>query len=214
MLFLNSSLDKLVKSLSSEDFKYLSEVFSGEQSKLVKQKGIYPYGYFNSFKRFKESKLPDIDCFLSSLKDCRISEKKYKRALDVWKVFEITNLGLYSDLYLKTDILLLCDVCEKFISLCLEYYCLDPCHYFSSPGLSWDAMLKMSVVKLEKISDIDVHLFVEKGMRGGIGYISKRYCKSDEDSTILYLDMNNLYGTLISFYNLSYDGLIFKQKRN
>ena len=126
-------------------------------------------------------------------------------------MFEIKNLGLFSGLYLKTDVLLLYDVFEKFISLYLEYYCLDPCHYFSSPGLSWDAMLKISGVKLEKISDIDVHLFVEKGMRGVISYISKRYCKSDEGNTILYLDIyNNLYGTIMSFYNLSYDGLIFK----
>ena len=87
MLFMNSSLDKLVKNLGSEDFKYLSEEFSGEKLKLVKQKGIYPYEYFNSFKKFKESKLPDIDGFFSSLKECGISKGEYQRAVNIWKVF-------------------------------------------------------------------------------------------------------------------------------
>ena len=137
---------------------------------LVKQKGIYPYEYFNSFRRFKESKLPDIDCFFSSLKDCCVSEKEYQRACDIWKVFEIKKLGQYHDLYLKTDVLLLCDVFGKFIGVCLKDYGVDPCHYFISPGLSWDAMLKMTSIRLEKINNIDVHLFLEKGMRGGVSY--------------------------------------------
>ena len=85
----------------------------------------------------------------------------------------------YHDHYLKKDVLLLTDVSEKFIDTCLKYYKLDPCHYFSSPGLSWDAMLKMTDVKLKKISDIDMYLFIEKGLRGGISYISKRYPKAN-----------------------------------
>ena len=106
---------------------------------------------------------------------------------------------------------MLADVFEKFIETCLKYYVLDPCHYFSSPGLSWDAMLKMTDVKLEKISDIDKYLFIEKGSRGGISYIAKRYAKannkymSDYDSKkpstfIIYLDKNNLYGWTMSEY--------------
>ena len=146
MLFIYSSLDKLAKNLNSEDFKYLSRVYSGKKLELVKKKNIYPYEYFNSFKKFKESKLPEIDKFFSSLKDCGISEKEYQGAFDVWKVFQIKNLGEYHDLYLKTDVLLLCDVFEKFINVCLKDYGLDPCHYFSSLGLSWDALLKMTFV--------------------------------------------------------------------
>ena len=151
MLFMKSSLDILVKNLSDDDFKYLGEVFSGEQLKLEKEKGIYPYEYFISFKKFKETNLPDIDKFLSSLKECGINEKEYQRACDVWKVFEIKNLGEYNDLYLKTDVLLLCNIFEKFISVCLKDYGLDPCHYYSSPGRSLDAMLKFTGIQLEKI---------------------------------------------------------------
>ena len=142
MLFMNSSLDKLVKNLSEKDFKYLVEEFSDEQLKLVKEKGICPYEYFNSFEKFNERKLPGICKFFISLKNRGINEKEYQRAINVWKVFKIKNLGGYYDLYLKTDVSLLCDVFEKFIKTSLEYYCLDPSHYFSSPGLSWDTMLK------------------------------------------------------------------------
>ena len=107
--------------------------------------------------------------------------------------------------------MLLADVFEKLIDTCLKLYGLDPCHYFSSPGLSWDAMLKMTSVKLEKISDIDKYLFIEKGLRGGISYIAKRYAKAnnkyinDYDPTkpstfMTYLDMNKLYGWAMSEY--------------
>ena len=98
---------------------------------------------------------------------------------NLWNVFKIKTLGEYHDLYLKTDVLLL-DVFEKFIKTCLEYYKLDASHYFSSPGLSWDAMLKMAGVELKLISDINVHLFIEKGIRGGISYIAKRHSKIED----------------------------------
>ena len=120
-------------------------------------------------------------------------------------------MGDDHDHYLKKDVLLLADVFEKFISACLKYYKLDPCHYFSAPGLSWDAILKMTGVKLERISDIDKYLFIEKGTRGGISYIAKRYakannkCMRDYDSNkqstfITYLYKNNLYGWPMSEY--------------
>ena len=149
----------------------------------------------DSFKRFSEDKLPDKSKFFSSLKDCGINEKEYLRAANVWKLFKIKNLGEYHDLYLKTDVLLLCDVFERFIDMCLNYYQLDPCHYFSSPGLSWDAMLKTTGIKLELINDINIYLFIEKGMKGGISYISKRYSKIDKDNKfIMCWNANNLYG--------------------
>ena len=88
-------------------------------------------------------------------------------------------MGDYHDHYLKKDVLLLADVFEKFINTCLKFYGLDPFHYFSSPGLSWDAMLKMTGVKLEKIFDIDMYLFIDKGLRGGISYIAKRYSNAN-----------------------------------
>ena len=104
----------------------------------------------------------------------------------------------YHDLYLKTDVLLLADVSEKFIDTCFKYYGLDPCHYFSRPGLSWNALLKMTEIELELVSDIDMYLLTGKGMREGISYISKRFSKANDDNKqskyIMYLEANYLYG--------------------
>ena len=145
------------------------------------------------------------------MSDGHISLKDYLTCEKIWGKFDIKNVGDYHDHYLKKDVLLLADVFEKFIDTCLKFYGLDPCHYFSSPGLSWDAMLKMTGVKLEKISDIDKYLFIEKGLRGGISYIAKRYAKANNkymndydpkkpSTFITYLDMNNLYGWAMSEY--------------
>ena len=107
---------------------------------------------------------------------------------------------------------MLCDVFEKFIDVCLKDYGLDPCHYFSSPGLSRDALLKMTGIKLRKIHDIDMYLFLEKGMRGGVSYISKKYSKSTENVNIMYWNINNLYGTVMSFDYLPYGGFRWLSK--
>ena len=103
----------------------------------------------------------------------------------------------------------MCDVFEKFICVCLSDYGLDPCHYISLPGFSWDAMLKMTGVRLEKISDIDVYLFLKQLTRGGISQISRRYSKNIDNKQICYLGFNNLYGTIMSFYNLPHFGFRF-----
>ena len=89
------------------------------------------------------------------------------------------NKGDYHNHYLKNDVLFLADVFEKFTDTCFKFYGLNPCHYFSSPRLNWDVILKMTGVKLEQISDIDKYLFFEKGLRGGISYIAKRYAKAN-----------------------------------
>ena len=104
MQFMNSSLDSLVKNLTDKDFKYLSEEFSGELLKLVKEKGVYPYEYMDNFKRFNEDKLPDKCNFFSSLKDKCISKEEYNRAVRVWNAFKMKTMGHYHELYLKTDV--------------------------------------------------------------------------------------------------------------
>ena len=82
----------------------------------------------------------------------------------------------------------------KFIDTCLKCNKLDPCHYFSSPGLSWDVMLKMTGVKLEKISNINMYLFSEKGLRGGISYIAKRYAEANNKYTEKMYSMKSIDG--------------------
>ena len=103
MQFRTSSLDSSVKNLSDNDFKYLSEDFRGEFLRLIKQKGVYPYEYVDSFKKLSENKIPDRPKIFSSLKDKCISEKDYLKANDIWNVFKINTMGDYHDLYLKAD---------------------------------------------------------------------------------------------------------------
>ena len=107
------------------------------------------------------------------------------------------SLGNYLDIYLKADVLLLADVFEKFISTCLQYYGLDPCHYFSSPGLSWDAMLKITKIILKLVSDIDKHLFIETGMRKGISYNAKIYSKANNKCMTDYAVVKKVYTLFI-----------------
>ena len=164
MQFMNSSLDSLVKNLSDNDFRYLFDEFNGELLRLVKEKGVYPYEYMDSFKQFSENKLPDRCMFFSSLKDECMSGKDYFKPVDIWNVFRMNTMGDYHDLYLKAGFLILADVFKKFIKTCLDYHGLDPCHYFSSPGLNWNAMLKMAKIELDLISYTDMHFFIEKGI--------------------------------------------------
>ena len=177
--FMSSSLDKLVSNLPNDALTYTSEKFQDEELKLMSQKGVYPYDYMDSLEKFDEAQIPRKEDFYSILNDQHISDEDYNHARKVWNTFKIRNMGQYHDLYLKSDILLLADVFENFRKTCLEYYKLDPCHYFTSPGLSWDAMLKMTDIKLELMTDIDMFQLIEKGMRGGISYIANRYGKAN-----------------------------------
>ena len=134
--------------------------------------GIYPYGY-------SEDRLPGRFEFYSSLKGGCISEKGYLHAVKFWNNFKMNTMGDCHDNYVKRDVLLITDVFEKFINTCLKHYGLDSCHYFSSPDLRWDAMLKMSGIELKLISDSNMHYFIEEGMRVGISYIAKIYGKAN-----------------------------------
>ena len=209
--FMSSSLDRLLANLPKDKFKYTSEVFKKEKLELMTQKGVYPYDYMDSFERFNETQLPSKDDFFSQITQDAITDEQYCHATKVWGTFNLQTMGDYHDLYLKSDILLLADVFENFRSTCLQYYKLDPCHYYTSPGLSWDAMLKMTDIKLELMTDIDMFQFIEKGTRGGISYIANRYGEANNkymkeynkekpSKYIMYLDANNFFGYAMSQY--------------
>ena len=178
--FLNSKLEKLASNLTEDDFIYTKKYFTDPvQFNLMKRKGVYPYDYMDRPSKFNDTKLPEREEFYSLLYDTNISEDDYRHAKDVWNTFRLKNMGEYHDLYLRTDILLLVDVFENFRKTCLTYYKLDPLHYITSPGLAWDAMLKMTGINLELITDIDMQLFIEKGIRGGISYIAHRHAEAN-----------------------------------
>ena len=160
-------------------FKYTSEKFTGKELSLMSQKDVYPYDFMDSFEKLNQMELPTKEQLYSILIDQHITNDEYNHAKKVWKVFNIKTMGEYHDLYLKSDVLLLVDVFESFRKTCLQCYKLDPCHYFTSLGLNWDAMFKMTNIKLELMTDIGMFQFIEKGMRGGISYIANRYGKAN-----------------------------------
>ena len=206
---MSSSLDKLVSNLPKDNLIYTSKAFKSKRLNLMSQKGVYPYDFMDSFEKFNQIELPTKDQFNSILNDQHITDDEYNQANKVWNTFMIKTMGEYHDLYLVSDVLLLTDVFENFRKTCMQYYKLDPCHYFTSLGLSWDAMLKMTKIKLELMTDIHMFQFIEKAMHGGVSYITNRYGNAnnkymkeyDEKAPskyIMYLDANNLYGWAMS----------------
>ena len=206
--FLQTSLANLVSNLSSDDFNNTKHVFKSNTS-LLTRKGVFPYDYVSSLDKLSETCLPPKDEFYSKLNDEDISDEDYQHAIKVWNKFGCKTIKDYHDLYLKSDVLLLADVFEKFRSTCLKHYKLDPAHYYTSPGLAWDACLKITGQHLELLSDYDMLMMFERGIRGGITHISKRYAEANnkymknydpekKSTFIQYLDANNLYGWAMS----------------
>ena len=206
--FLQTSLANLVSNLQPSDFKNLNRVIKHNTS-LLTRKGVYPYDYVSSIDKLKETKLPSKDEFYSKLLDKEISVEDFQHAIKVWNTFNCQTLQDYHDLYLKTDVLLLADVFENFRKTFLKHYKLDPCHYYTAPGLAWDACLKETKQNLELLKDYDMLMMFEQGVKGGITHISKRYAEANNkymknfDKTkpstfIQYLDANNLYGWAMS----------------
>ena len=208
--FMSFSVNKLVKNLGEGDFVNMKKYFNGEHLQLLKRKGVYPYEWLDSVERLNETQLPSKDAFYSKLSGKGISEEDYKHAQKVWNTFNMETMRDYHNLYNKTDVLLLADVFENFRKVCKEIYELDPCWYYTAPGLAWDACLKLTNVRLELLTDLDMLLMFEKGVRGGISMISNRhgqannkYMEEKFDETkpskfITYLDANNLYGYAMS----------------
>ena len=207
--FMASSLEALVGNLPSDAFKNLDKYFSPEKAKLLKQKGFFPYDYMDKIEKLKDPRPPPQEAFYSKLSGKGINKSCYGHVLNVWKTWKMKTLKDYLKLYNVSDVLLLADVFENFRDLCLKIYGLDPVYYYTAPGLAWDAMLKMTNINLELLSDVDKLLMIEKGIRGGISIISNRYGKannkymkgfnnSELSKYLMYLDANNLYGWAMS----------------
>ena len=206
--FLQTSLANLVGNLQPDDF-YNTKKIMKENIDLLTRKGVYPYDYVSSIEKLTETQLPPKDQFYSKLNDEDITDEDYQHALNVWNTFKCQTIKDYHDLYLKSDVLLLADVFENFRKTCLKHYNLDPAHYYTSPGLAWDACLKETGQELELLHDYDMLMMFERGIRGGITHISKRYSEANNkymkdynpekpSKFIQYLDANNLYGWAMS----------------
>ena len=175
---------------------------------LLLRKGVYPYEYMDSWERFDETSLSDKEAFYSNLNMENITDVDHRHARSVFKSLNNKNLGDYHDLYVKSDILLLDDMFENFTNTCIEVYELDSAHLLSAPGLAWQACLKKKV-ELELITNVEMLLMIEKGIRGGMCHAIYRYAeannkfmkdynKDEEESFLQYNNANNLYGWAMS----------------
>ena len=173
------------------------------------RKGINPYEYVDNWEIFSETSLPSKEYFYSNLNMEDINDIDYRHANNVFKRFELENLGQYHDLYVQSDTLLLADVFKNFRDMCIKEYELDPAHFLSLPGLAFQVCLKKTNTELELLTDYSMLLMVEEGIRGGICHSIHRYAKAnnkymknynknEESSYIQYLDANNLYGWAMS----------------
>ena len=197
--FTPKGLDVRAKTLADE-FRYLRESCTWNHCGLFRRKCVYPYGYMDSFDRFGEIKLPSQ----SKLCGSPCSDSEYSHATQVWTAFGCRTMADYHDIYLQLDVLHLADCFEKF-----RTPSLDPVHYYTTPGLAWDASLRMSRVDLQLITDVDMYHFVENS---GISMISTRHAQANSPSildtydsslpnqNLIYLDANNLYGLTMSQY--------------
>ena len=192
-------------------FGNIYEFCNGDNNKfiLLLRKGVYPYEYMDSWERFDETSLLNKEAFYSSLNMEDTTDVDHRHAKRVFKNLNNKNLGDYHDLYVQSDTLLFADVFENFRNMCIKVYELDPAHFLSAPGLAWKASLKKTGVKLQLLTDVDMLLMVEKGIRRGICHAIHRYAKAnnkymksydenEESSFLEYLDANNLYGWAMS----------------
>ena len=129
----------------------------------------------NSWEKFNQTSLPNKKYFNKEY----TTDEDYLHAQKVWNIFKIKYLGEYHDLYVQSDTASLADVFENFRDNCIEIYELDPANFLSVPGLTWKACLKKTNVKLELLTDNDMLLMFEKGIRGGICEATYRYAKAN-----------------------------------
>ena len=246
--FITASLDKLVSMTKYDNtdekerskwvlrenwqsnFRYSSknDIIKTEKClDILTEKGVYPYDCMNSFDKFNDEQLPSKEQFYSRLTEEGITNDDYTKAKQIWKHFDIKNMGEYHDLYLKTDVLLLTDVFENFRDMCLSYYGLDPVYYYTLPNFAFDAMLKLTGMEIDLVYDQEMYEMIEAGLRGGMTqttckkveannkYMGSDYDKNKASSYINYLDANNLYGLSmiqkLPYRNLKWDDKITEE---
>ena len=203
--------EDLLDYLGENDLKILKTGFPNKWKYLTK-KFAYPYEYFNSIEDYEKSVINlEKKDFFSKLKNKCTDDEEIERTMDNIKRFNIKNGEELTEIYLKSDVLLLACVFEKFINVSVNEFGINPLYCVSLPGYTWQCGLKYTGINLQTLQDKDMTLLLENNMRGGIGSVmADRYVRSDENKKILYVYANNLYGHSMSQY-LPYDEIKFDQ---
>ena len=194
--FLSSSLQKLITSIN--DFPYMQN--EGLTDNLFKKKLAYPYENINVNNLHEPLNLTKED-YLSTLTQSCPCEDDIKRTQQLIDTYNITTAQELTELYLKMDVLQLIDVFENFVEKSTLEYGINPLYGYSLPGYTWKAGLKLTNIRLDFIKDKQLLLLLENNIRGGISSVmGPRYIESNENTKLLYIDANNLYGWAMSQY--------------
>ena len=208
--FMADSLHAVSKNFKKKQYKNIGKFYADVKLDFLLRKRVYAYDWVDSVDKFSEAQLPAKESFFSKLYGEGISDDDYPHAQKVWEEFNCKTFRDYHNVYNESDVLILADVFENFRDVCMKHYGLDPAWYFTSPGLAWDAVLKITKKEIVLLSDYDMLLMIQKGIRGGISmmsnrygtannkYIDSAYDESKESTCIQYLDANNLYGWAMS----------------
>ena len=184
--FLQAALATAVKTLT--DLPITNSMFSGS---IINSKGIFPYDFATSLSVLIETtELPPIWE--------NVTESEYAIALAVWREYECRNLLDYMKIYLKLDVTLLADLFQQFRAKSIQNNRLDPLNFFGVPGMGWASALMTLTEPITLLQDNDMYNFFEAGIRGGLTFVNKHYVKAGENTELLYIDINNLYGWALS----------------
>ena len=201
MAFFDASLSELVDDLVAANcqFKILenSGIYTSAEQRnmLIKSKGIFPYEYIKNYNVLKESGLPSIDKFYSSLREKSVSQEDYCQAVQTYNLMGCETLEDYCQLYCRLDTLQLAEAMLAFIEEVHNDFGLDASNFISLPQLAWQCMLKHTGVVLDYLPDMDMINIFEQNIRGGVSYVNVRSVDTQkEGGHLMYLDFTNLYG--------------------
>ena len=197
--FMSSSLDRLSSNLETLKLSpKIKNIYPSVTDSLIRRKGIFPYAYFDSLDRLDETSLPPISAFKNDLTGEECSVKDYEHAQVAWQEFGCKTFNDYMISYLHLDVFLLADVFEEFRSVTLKEDGLDPVHFISLPGLSYQSAFKMTGETIHLLQDAEMYSLFERGIRGGLTFVNKHLTVSDTNVHLAYIDQNNLYGSALS----------------
>lgn len=204
--FLSSSLATLAGTLDHLPIteRRMKSLYPAISDSVIRRKGVFPYSYFDSLSRLDETCLPPIEAFKDDITGAECDPEDYAHALRAWSELGCQDFRAYAARYMFLDIYLLADVFEKFRDVSLSEDGLDPVHFVSLPGLSYNACFKRSGETIDLLQDIDMVRLFERGIRGGLTYVNKHHVEAripelgnnqDGNVHLTYIDQNNLYGS-------------------